>query len=238
MLLYAPTVVNFFSKSLVCKLRLIRQALRIHSEMRPWASGHSDSAHHHHYYWAVQAGLLTPLTFTRHRLSPLATFTSSVYFLQNGRWWQWICEVYSANFKGIFEDPSLEYVWQQTTTAIGCPKHIFSANLRYSGELKNDVNKLFSTLHRLSSVIFATATVASFVLLRHSRLNFHCYTQREPTPTQKSVQKWQLRPFTTSCSKDYEGHSLVQTSFTEPPNRLQSILSSLLLSPLLLLREL
>ena len=23
-------------------------------------------------YWAVQAGLLTPLTFTRHRLSPLA----------------------------------------------------------------------------------------------------------------------------------------------------------------------
>ena len=25
-------------------------------------------------YWAIQAGLLTPLTFARHRLSPLAAF--------------------------------------------------------------------------------------------------------------------------------------------------------------------
>ena len=34
----------------------------------------------------VQAWLLTPLTFARHSLSPLAAFTSSVYFLHNGRW--------------------------------------------------------------------------------------------------------------------------------------------------------
>ena len=34
---------------------------------------------------AVQAGLLTPLTFARHRLSPLAAFTSGAYFLHNGR---------------------------------------------------------------------------------------------------------------------------------------------------------
>ena len=33
----------------------------------------------------VQAGLLTPLTFARHRLSPLAAFTSGAYFLHNGR---------------------------------------------------------------------------------------------------------------------------------------------------------
>ena len=32
-------------------------------------------------YWAIQAGLLTPLTFARHRLSPLAAFTSGTYFL-------------------------------------------------------------------------------------------------------------------------------------------------------------
>ena len=32
-------------------------------------------------YWAVQAGLLTPLTIARHRLSPLAAFTSGAYFL-------------------------------------------------------------------------------------------------------------------------------------------------------------
>ena len=48
----------------------------------------------------------------------------------------------------------------------------------------------FSTLHPLSSVIFATATVVAFVLLRNSWLNFHCYTQHEATPTQKSAWKW------------------------------------------------
>ena len=36
-------------------------------------------------YWAVQAGLLTPLTVDRHRLGPLAAFTSGAYFLHNGR---------------------------------------------------------------------------------------------------------------------------------------------------------
>ena len=36
-------------------------------------------------YWAIQAGLLTPLTFARHHLSPLAAFTSGAYFLDNGR---------------------------------------------------------------------------------------------------------------------------------------------------------
>ena len=48
----------------------------------------------------------------------------------------------------------------------------------------------FSTLHPLSSVIFATATVVAFVLLRNSWLDFHCYTQPEAMPTQKSAQKW------------------------------------------------
>ena len=37
-------------------------------------------------YWAIQAGLLTPLIFAQHRLSPLAAFTSGAYFLHNG--WQ------------------------------------------------------------------------------------------------------------------------------------------------------
>ena len=56
---------------------------------------------------------------------------------------------------------------------------------------------------------FANATVVAFVLLRNPRSNFHCYTQRESTHIQKSARKWQLRPFTTSCTKDYEGHSLL-----------------------------
>ena len=37
-----------------------------------------------HRYWAIQAGLLTPLTFARHHLSLLAAFTSGAYFLRNG----------------------------------------------------------------------------------------------------------------------------------------------------------
>ena len=41
----------------------------------------------------------------------------------------------------------------------------------------------------LSTVSFATATVLAFVLLRSSMFNFHCYTQREATPTQKSARK-------------------------------------------------
>ena len=53
-------------------------------------------------YWAIQAGLLTPLTFARHCLSPLAAFTYGAYFLHNGRQWQWICKFYAANVKGIF----------------------------------------------------------------------------------------------------------------------------------------
>ena len=58
-----------------------------------------------HLYWAIQAGLLTPLTFARHRLSPLVAFTSGAYFLHNGRRWQWICEFYTARVKGIFWGP-------------------------------------------------------------------------------------------------------------------------------------
>ena len=81
----------------------------------------------------------------------------------------------------------------------------------------------FPILHHLSPVIFANATVLAFVLLPSSRFNFHCYTQREPTPTQKLAQNWQLRPFATSCAKDYEGHSLLQTSFAEPPNTANSM---------------
>jgi len=36
-------------------------------------------------YWAVQAALLSSLTFTRHRLSPLSAFTSGAYVLHNGK---------------------------------------------------------------------------------------------------------------------------------------------------------
>ena len=73
-------------------------------------------------YWAVQVGLLTPLTFALHRLSPLAAFTSSAYFLHNGRRWLWICKFYIANFKDIFGGPQSECVWQQAITCCSCYK--------------------------------------------------------------------------------------------------------------------
>ena len=143
--------------------------------------------------WAVQAGLLTPLTFVRHRLSPLAAFTSGAYFLHNGRRWQKIFEFYTANFKGIFEGPYSECVWQQAITCCSCyrmPQNtFFSTNSRSSGQPKNDAKTLFSVLHPLSAVIFVTATVVEFVLLRNSRFSFHCCTQREAKPTQKSARK-------------------------------------------------
>ena len=54
---------------------------------------------------------------------------------------------------------------------------------------KTTQRHFFFTLHPISMVIFATATVLAFVLLCDSRFNFHCYTQREATPTQKLAQK-------------------------------------------------
>ena len=66
-------------------------------------------------------------------------------------------------------------------------KRIFSTNSRSSVQPKNDANTLFLPLHPLSTVNFATATVLAFVLLHDYRFNFHCYTQCEATPTQKSA---------------------------------------------------
>ena len=65
----------------------------------------------------------------------------------------------------------------------------------------------FSTLHPLSTVIFATATVLAFVLLRNSRFNLHCYTQREATPTQKLARKC------AATSRDFL-HERLQSAFT------------------------
>ena len=57
--------------------------------------------------------------------------------------------------------------------AIGCPKTLRLLFLRTRGLLvsqKNDAKTLFSTFHPLSTVIFATATVLAFVLLRDSMM--------------------------------------------------------------------
>ena len=79
---------------------------------------------------------------------------------------------------------------QLVAHATGCPQlHFFPTNSQFSGQPKNYVKTLFSTLHHLSHVIFATATVVTFALFGNSGLNFYCYTESEPMPTQKSAQK-------------------------------------------------
>ena len=94
----------------------------------------------------------------------------------------------------------------------------FSTNSRSSGQPKNDAKTLFfPTLHPLSKIIFATATVLAFVLLRYSRFNFHCYTQREATPTQKSARKC------AATSRDFLRERLqsaftLANQFAESPN--------------------
>ena len=52
----------------------------------------------------------------------------------------------------------------------------WSAKKKKKKKKKEDTKTLFSSLHPLSTVIFATATVLAFVLLRDSRFNFHSYT--------------------------------------------------------------
>ena len=77
----------------------------------------------------------------------------------------------------------------------------------------NDEKTHFSILHHLSPVIFANAAVVAFVQLHDSRFRFHCSVKQRLLKNRPG--KWQLRPFATSCAKDYEGHSLVQTSFAK-----------------------
>ena len=78
---------------------------------------------------------------------------------------------------------------------------------------------LFPTLHPLSLIIFATATVVAFVLLRNSRFNFHCYsyTQCEATPTQKLAQKWRCNLSRLMVRKITKGiHSCKPASLNRP----------------------
>ena len=79
----------------------------------------------------------------------------------------------------------------------------FSTNSRSSGQPKNDAKTLFFHPPSLSMVIFATATVLAFVLLRDSR----CYTEHEETPIQKSARKC------AATSRDFL-HERLQSVFT------------------------
>ena len=96
-----------------------------------------------------------------------------------------------------FTLPTLKaFLEARSQNVSGCrmPQNAFfprTCNLLARSAKKHDAKTLFfPTLHPLSPVIFATATVVAFVPLRNSRFNFHCYTQREATPTQKWAWEW------------------------------------------------
>ena len=66
-------------------------------------------------------------------------------------------------------------------------------------------------------VIFATAAVVAFVLLRNSRFNFHRYTQHEATPNQKSARKWHCDLSQLLARKITKGiHSCKSASLNRP----------------------
>ena len=88
-------------------------------------------------------------------------------------------------------------------------------NLWSSGQPKNDAKTNFFHPPSLFHGNFCNWNSIGFVLLRNSRFNFHCYTQCEATPTQKSAQKC------AATSRDFLCERL-QSAFT-PANQLRWI---------------
>ena len=125
--------------------------------------------------------------------------------------------------KAFLKVCSQERIWQWARICCSCypmPKTAFFFNtftiFWWAGKWCRKT--FFPILHHFHPVILANTAVLAFVLLCNSKFSFHCYTQHEPTPTQKSTQKWQLWAFVTFCVKDYKGHSLVKTSLAKLPN--------------------
>ena len=90
-----------------------------------------------------------------------------------------------------FTPPTLKTFWRPVVArAIGCPQmHFFPTKSRSSGQPKNNANALPPPPPHPPSPLpgnFCNCNIVAFVLFRNSRFNFHCYTQRETTPTQKS----------------------------------------------------
>ena len=155
-------------------------------------------------------GLLTPLTFAQHCLSPLSAFTFGAYFLHNGRLWQWT----------NITLPTLKTFLEARTQNV-------------SGNKWMPQNAFFSWTRDL--LVSPKTTLGHFVFHPPSPFpcNFcNCNSGGICTASQFWVQlkllytAWSnaysetgpevtLRPLVTSGAKDYKGHSLVQT---EPPN--------------------
>ena len=110
----------------------------------------------------------------------------------------------------------------------------FSTHSQSPGQLKKLCQDTF--LHPLShfpsntckcnssSSCSSSNSSSSIAILGSTSIVTHsvnqCLLKNQPgSGSCKSARKWQLQPFATSCMKDYEGQSLMQTSLAELPNR-------------------
>ena len=136
-------------------------------------------------YWAVQVGLLTPLTSLKFLgcfyfrcvflFCFLLLFLFFVFTMEGG-------DSEFANFTlptlMAFLDASSQNVPQKTLFFL---LFFFNLFFLFPHELaifwsatKRHKDTFFPTLYPLFQVFFATATVLAFVLLRNSRFNFNC----------------------------------------------------------------
>ena len=104
----------------------------------------------------------------------------------------WNCDLVSQKItQTFFSDPPSRMCLATSNNLLlmlyDAPKQIFPWNCDFLVSQK--ITQTFFS-DPPSPLICTTATVVVFVLLRTSRFNFHCYTQREATPTQKLAQKW------------------------------------------------
>ena len=104
--------------------------------------------------------------------------------------------------------PTLKAFWQQAITCCSCYKMpqntFFPRNHDLPVSKKHDTDTFF---YPTSPFPGNFCKVVAFVLLHNSRFNFHCYTQREVTPTQKSARKC------AATSRDFLRERL-QSAFT------------------------
>ena len=99
--------------------------------------------------------------------------------------------------------------------AIGCPKMHFYTNSRSSEQPRSDAKTLFFHPPPSFPVNFLQLQqcwhLYCVTILGSTSIVIHAYSEISPEVT--------LRPLATFCAKDCKWHSLVQTSFTELPNR-------------------
>ena len=166
-------------------------------------------------YWADQAGFLTPLTVTWLCLSPLGFLlpVCTFFTIEGGdsEFTKFTGLTLNAFLKARSQSVSGD---QQELVARARGGHAFTIILSAGKRCRLPPPPPPPSPFLCNS---CKHNNSGTVMLRPSRFNFHCYTQREPkhAPTQKSAWKWHMWSFATSCAKNCEGHSLVQTSFAE-----------------------